>query len=211
MRVSTLDKALQKQIAAAVRALGNGGVVAIPTDTLYGLASSVFCKSGVERIFRLKGRPKGMALPVLLADEGDISDVALEVPNLARELSKKYWPGALTLVLKKFERVSDLISGGMDTVAVRVPDHPVPRAIVQALGAPITGTSANRTGEMGLTTAEAVQSEFGDEIDLVIDTGEVLEGLASTVLDLTGEYPKILREGAISSREIEQLTGISFD
>lgn len=207
MPVFNADKALQDQVEAAVRILKSGGVVAIPTDTLYGLAADALNENAVERIFSIKGRSKGMALPLLLADADDIVKWAIDIPDTAWLVARRFWPGALTLVLKKDESISDAVSGGLDTIALRVPNHQMPRAIARGLGAPITGTSANRSGSPGLTTAEAVRREFGSEVDLVIDAGETSQGLASTVLDLSGKQPRILREGTVSLREIEELCG----
>ena len=192
-------------IDAAVRILKNGGVVAVPTDTLYGLAANPFDEAAVERIFRLKGRSKSVALPLLLADPGDVSKYASAVPDLASTMMKHFWPGTLTIVLEKSETVPGFVSGGANTVALRVPDHPVPRAIARVLGVPITGTSANRSGESAFTTSEAVRREFGDELDLILCGGKTPPGLASTVLDLSGDSPSILRQGDIPRREIEKL------
>ena len=207
MPVFNADKALQDQVEATVRILKGGGVVAIPTDTLYGLAADALNEKAVERIFSIKGRSKGMALPLLLADADDIVKWAVDIPDTAWLVAQRFWPGALTLVLKKGESISDAVSGGLDTIALRVPNHHVPRAIARGLGAPITGTSANRSGSPGLMTAEAVRREFGSDVDLVIDAGDASKGLASTVLDLSGNQPRILREGAVSLREIEELCG----
>lgn len=207
MRDSRPHKALQEQVNAAVGILRSGGVVAIPTDTLYGLAAHALNDAAVERVFQLKRRPKGMALPLLLAEPQEVSRYAVDVPEVAWALAERFWPGALTLVLKKAEMVSDLVSGGMGTVALRVPDQWVPRYIVRDLGAAITGTSANRSGRPSLMTAQAVREEFGDELDMVIDTGEATGGVASTVLDLTGERPRILRQGSVSLSQIEELCG----
>ena len=208
--VLTPGEALQDQIHAAVKALRNGGVVAIPTDTLYGLAASAFDQMAVERVFRLKGRSTGAALPLLLAEPDDIYLCAADIPELTWRLVERFWPGALTLVLRKRDAIPDVVSGGMDTVAVRVPDHSIPRAIVRALGMPVTGTSANRTGSSGLASAREVRDEFGAEVDLVIDGGNTPGGLPSTVLDLTGDHPRILRHGSLTHRELEESCGIKL-
>ena len=207
LRVFRPDQALQEQIDAAVRILQNGGVVAIPTDTLYGLAACAFYEAAIQRIFRLKGRPSEMALPLLLADAEDVTRWAVGVPEVASKLADRFWPGGLTLVLRKVDAIPGLVSGGLDTIALRVPDHQVPRAIARELGVPITGTSANRSGRRSLTTAMAMRDEFGDELDLVVEGGDDPTGLASTVLDLTGERPRILRQGAVSRRDIEAVCG----
>ena len=171
-----LDDALQKRIRTTVEVLANGGVAAIPTDTLYGLAACAFDEEAVLKVYELKGRPEGMALPLLLADAEDARRCALEVPQEAWALTERYWPGALTLVVKKSARVPAIVTAGLDTVALRVPDHPVPRAIARALGSPITGTSANLSGRPGLTSASAVRREFGDAIDFVLDGGDARGG-----------------------------------
>ena len=204
MRICTPRNDPQTDIDAAVRILQNGGVVAVPTDTLYGLAANPFDEAAVEHIFRLKGRSKSVALPLLLADADDISKYAEAVPELASIMVKHFWPGTLTIVLKKSDAVPELVSGGANTVALRVPDHSVPRAIARELGVPITGTSANRSGEQAFTTSQAVRAEFGDELDLIVCGGKTPSGLASTVLDLSGDLPSILRQGAIPRSDIEK-------
>ena len=198
-----LDDAMQEQIRTAVDVLGNGGVAAIPTDTLYGLAACAFDESATLKVYDLKGRPDGMALPLLLSDAEDARLCTAEVPQGAWLLMERFWPGALTLVLRKSAAVPDVVTAGLDTVALRVPDHPVPRAIAEGLGAPITGTSANLSGRPELTSAAAVRAEFGDAIDFVLDGGDAPGGVASTILDLSGGAPKVLREGAVSWCEIE--------
>ena len=185
-----------------------GGVAGIPTDTLYGLAACVFDLNAVARIFDLKGRPADMPIPVLLADVGDLRRcVTGDVSDTVFRLAERFWPGALTMVLNRSAAIPDIVSAGGDTVALRVPDHPVPRQLAEGLGAPITGTSANRSGEPGLTSADAVREVFRDELDLVVDAGEVLGGVQSTVLDLSRDTPAILRQGAISRAEIEDALG----
>ena len=195
------------QVGAAVSILRSGGVVCVPTDTLYGLAAPVLNERVVERVYSIKGRPLDMPLPVLLADPADVSRYATDVPDVAWSLLKRFSPGPLTLVLRKHDIIPDVVTGGSDTVAVRVPDHWVPRAIVRELDAPITGTSANRSGMPGLTTAQEVREHLGNDIEMVIDGGRCSKGVASTVLDLTGPSPLILREGAVSRREIEEVCG----
>ena len=202
------DQALREQVHTAVRVLKGGGVVAVPTDTLYGLAASAFDERAVERIYQIKGRPGGMALPLLLANPGDIAKHTVDVPEVVWDLADRFFPGALTLVLKKARHIPDLVSGGLDTIAVRVPDHWIPREIARELGAPITGTSANRTGTPGLTTAQAVREQLGGEIDFVVDAGDLPRSIASTVLDVSGPWPTIVREGAVSRQAVEEVCGV---
>ena len=198
-----LDDAMQGQIKDAVEVLANGGVAAIPTDTLYGLAANAFDESAVLKIYELKGRPDGMALPLLLSEADDVRMCAEDVPQAAWILMERFWPGALTLVVSKSASVPAIVTAGLDTVALRVPDHPVPRAIAKTLGAPITGTSANLSGRPGITNAAAVRREFGDAIDFVLDGGDAPGGVASTIVDVSGDELRVLREGAVSMEEIE--------
>ncbi len=202
---SSSQDARADDIAAAVRLLRAGGVVAVPTDTLYGLAASAFHVRGVERVYRIKGRSAAMALPLLLADPDDVALCAADVSRVALILAERFWPGPLTLVLRRSAVIPDAVTGGADTVALRVPDHPVPRALARGLGAPITGTSANRTGGPAPTTAGAVAAVLGDDVDQIIDAGECPGGVASTVLDLTGPTPVLVRAGAVPLGQVERV------
>jgi len=205
-----LDKVasdVQQQVEAAISILKQGGIVAFPTDTVYGLGAGANIPQGVERVYQVKERPQNMALPLLLAHTSQISEVAELVPHVAWLLADKFLPGALTIVLYKAKSVSDIITAGGRTVAIRVPAHPVPVALAQGLGAPIVGTSANLSGKPSALTAGEVYSQFGDNIDLVIDGGRCPGGIESTIVDVTGETPVILREGAISREELRQVCG----
>ena len=199
---ASLYKAMKNDIESAVKILRNGGVLAVPTDTLYGLAASAINVDAVERIFEIKNRPRDMAMPLLLAGPDDLSQCAVDVPEYAWGLIDRFWPGALTLVLNRSHIVPDIVTAGRETVALRVPDHPVPRAIARELGGPITGTSANRNGKSGIAIAEDVRRELGDEVDLVVETDTPLVGVASTVLDLTSGMPTIVRAGAVDIESI---------
>ena len=203
--------ALQDQIQTAVDLLRRGGVVAIPTDTLYGLAADPLDETAVRRIFRLKGRPAGNPIPLLLSDPEDLHRWAARIPESARRLTDRLWPGPLTLVLRRSDEVPDLVTAGGDTVGLRVPDHTVPRSISRLLGAPLTGTSANRTGSPGLSTAHAVRCELSGEVDFVVDGVSGQDGRPSTVVDLSGDRPRILRLGAVSAAEIESLCGLAVE
>ena len=203
--------ALQDQIQTAVDLLKRGGVVAIPTDTLYGLAADPLDEDAVRRIFRLKGRPAGNPIPLLLSDPEDLHRWAARIPESARRLTDRLWPGPLTLVLRRSDEVPDVVTGGGDTVGLRVPDHTVPRSISRLLGAPLTGTSANRSGSPGLSTAHAVRCELSGEVDFVVDGVSGQDGRPSTVVDLSGDRPRILRRGAVSAAEIESLCGLAVE
>lgn len=196
-----LSHELENQVTVALCVLRRDGVVAYPTDTLYGLGANVTSLRAVQRVFDIKGRRHDMALPLLLADASDMELVAMDVPPLARTLAARFWPGPLTLVLRRSKSVPDLVTGGRETVAVRVPDHPVPRALARGLGAPITGTSANSSGGPDPCTAEDVRRGLGNLVDYLIDGGPALAGRPSTVLDLTGPEPRVLRQGALDVRE----------
>lgn len=204
----TLDLSLSAQVDIAVSHLSRGGVVAIPTDTLYGLAASAVDPEAVARVFGIKGRPGGMAMPVLLADPQDLDLYATDLSEVARELANRFWPGPLSLVLKRSEAMPDAATAGRDTVALRVPDHPVPRAIARRLGAPITGTSANPSGQPAATTAAKVREQLGNAVDLVVDAGESPIGESSTILDVTGPSLVALRVGAVSVADISDATGL---
>jgi L-threonylcarbamoyladenylate synthase len=200
-------KGIRAQVRTAVRVLECGGVVSLPTETLYGLAASAQDEQAVERLFRIKGRPRNKPLPLLLADPADISKYALDVPEVAARLVQRFFPGPLTLVLRSAGNLPEAVTGGMKTVAVRVPDHWVPRQVVRDLGAPITGTSANRSGMPALTSAEAVRTHLGGDIDYVVDAGRSPGGVASTIVDVSGTTPVVLRLGAVSRQEIEDACG----
>jgi len=202
-----LDKSLQKQVEMGIAILRQGGLVAFPTDTVYGLGVGVNIPQAVERVYQVKGRPANMALPLLLADILQINEVAEPVPPIAWLLAKKFLPGALTMVLPRSKSVPDTITAGSETVAVRIPAHPVPVALVRGLGMPIVGTSANLSGKPSALTANDVYCQFGDKVDLVIDGGRCPGGRESTIIDVTGKVPVILREGAISERELRQVCG----
>jgi len=189
---------IEKQIRKAITILKNGGVVAYPTDTVYGLGACMTDTAAVDRIFQVKGRPKGMALPVLLADRLQIAEIVTSVSPAAKCLADAFFPGALTIILPKSAVVPDIITGGGRTVAFRIPNHPVPLALIKGLGKPIVGTSANLSGQPSALTAIEVQAQIGDKIDMVIDGGRCAGGIESTVIDLSGEMPIIRRQGAIS-------------
>lgn len=189
---------VQAQIEKAVRILKDGGIVVYPTDTVYGLGASMNSVRAVERIFEVKGRQKEMALPLLVADRDMVKSVAGTVPPAAWLLMFNFMPGALTLVLPKSAAVPDAVTGGAATVAVRIPDHPAPLALIQGLGAPIVGTSANRSGQPSALTAAEAQAQIGEGVDMIIDGGRCPGGIESTVVDLSGKKPVVLREGAIS-------------
>jgi len=184
----------------AVDALSGGDIVGMPTDTVYGLAADPFHTGAADRLFRLKGRPRRVELPVLVANEGQALSLCTAVPAGGRLLMERYWPGPLTLVLPRRPDLDADLGEEDATIGLRCPAHPVPLAICAKMG-PIATTSANRHGEQPITTAEGVATAFGAEIALVLDGG-TCDHLPSTVVDCTGGTPKVLREGRISVAEI---------
>jgi L-threonylcarbamoyladenylate synthase len=208
MRVGRVNQSkadLEKQIKKAISILKKGGVVAYPTDTVYGLGACMTDTAAVDRIFQVKGRPKGMALPVLLADKVQMESILTSVPLSARRLADEFFPGALTIILPKSNSVPDIITGGGRTVAFRIPDHRVPLALIKGLGKPIVGTSANLSGQPSALTAAEVQAQIGDKIDMVIDGGRCPGGIESTVIDLSGKKPVVRRQGAISIEKLRKI------
>ncbi len=201
----TLGPAIEKQIKKAISILKRGGLVAYPTDTVYGLGACMTDIHAVERIFQVKGRPKGMALPVLLSDRAQIEEIVAVLPPSARRLIEEFFPGAMTIILPKSDAVPGIITGGGKTVAFRIPNHPVPIALIKGLGKPIVGTSANLSGLESSLTAEEVTKQIGGQIDMVIDGGRCPGGIESTVVDLSGEKPIIRRKGAISIERIKEI------
>lgn len=197
--------ALQEQVNHAIAILKRGGIVAYPTDTVYGLGAVMTSLAGVERIFEVKGRPKGMALPLLVADAEQIRQVARSIPDAAWHLVEEFMPGALTIVLLKTSSVQDIITAGGGTVAVRIPDHSVPLALIAGTGKPIVGTSANLSGHPAALTGEEVRAQIGDKVDMVIDGGKCPGGIESTVVDFTTDKPVVRRPGAIPLELLKQV------
>jgi L-threonylcarbamoyladenylate synthase len=197
---------VRHQVEKGISILKQGGIVAFPTDTVYGLGACFNIVPAVERVYSVKQRPRTMALPLLLANILQISEVAHPVPGVAWLLAANFLPGALTLVLHKSGSVPDIVTAGTETVAVRVPAHPVPVALIEGTGAPIVGTSANLSGKPSLLTADEVRAQFGDSIGFIID-GRCPGGRESTIVDVTGETPVVLREGAITISELQRVCG----
>ena len=187
-------------IAAAVEALREGDILAVPTDTVYGLAADPWHSGAADRLFRVKGRPRSVELPVLVADAEQALTLVTGLPDAARRLMKAFWPGAVTLVLPRRPEVDADLGDEDATIGVRCPAHPVPLAVCREIG-PVATTSANRHGEPPVTNAAAVAATLHG-VAIVLDAGECA-GAASTVVDATGETPRLLREGAVPWREIE--------
>ncbi|MCH8222509.1 MAG: threonylcarbamoyl-AMP synthase [Chloroflexi bacterium] len=192
-------------IARGVAILKSGGLVAFPTDTLYALGADGFSQSAVERVLRAKGRDPDNPVPLLIASAESLVKVAVMVHPFVAALAKSFWPGPMTLVLSARPEVPDAVTAGTGTVGVRVPDHPVPIALIRGLGRPITGTSANRSGTPPTRLASEVAANLADSVDLVIpgrcgEAGE--EELPSTVIDCTATPPRITRNGALAAYQV---------
>ena len=192
----------KEAIDVAARILAEGGLVAFPTDTVYGVGAHAFQPDAVERIYVAKIRPRDKAIPILLARADDLVLVAEGITETAWLLAERFWPGGLTLILPRKANVPDVVSASGSTVAVRVPDHSVVLALIAALGAPLAATSANLSGRPSSVTAQEVEAELGGRIELILDGGQCPGGIPSTVLDLTADPPAILRAGAIGVEEI---------
>jgi len=203
-----IEPATPDAIARAARLLREGGLVAFPTETVYGLGADAAADAAVARLFAAKGRPHFNPLIAHVSDLHAAHRIAI-VGALAETLAKRFWPGPLTLVLPRRadSPVSLLATAGLDSIAVRVPAHPVARALLAAFGGPIVAPSANRSGQVSPTTAAHVAEDFGTDIPLILDGGPTPHGLESTVVDLTGEDPAILRPGAIPREALEEWLG----
>jgi L-threonylcarbamoyladenylate synthase len=197
----------EKQIKLAIAILKKGGVVAFPTDTVYGLGADPMNAQAVARIYEIKKRPLNLPLPLLLAEKSDLPKVASAVPEIAWTLAERFLPGGLTLVLRKNSWVPSTLTAGGGNIAIRVPNHPISIALIRGLGNPIVGTSANISGQSSPVTAEEVRQQLGNAVDLIIDGGRCPGGTESTVLDISGKVPVLIREGAIPRAELEKICG----
>lgn len=195
------------EIARAAGLLRAGQLVALPTETVYGLGADAGNDAAVARIFAAKGRPADHPLIVHLADAADLTAWASEIPKEAIALARAFWPGPLTLILRKEDQVSDAVTGGQDTVGLRVPDHPVALALLRAFGGGIAAPSANRFGRISPTTAQHVFDELGESVSMVLDGGACQVGIESTILDLSRGEPVILRPGMIGADAIAAVLG----
>ena len=193
-----------ERAAALLRA---GRLVAFPTETVYGLGANALDAAAVARIYEAKGRPSYNPIIVHVADVAAVSQVARGWTDRANVLAMAFWPGPMTLVLPRQPAVPNIVTAGLESVAVRVPAHPVARALLQAAKIPIAAPSANRSTELSPTTGRHVEKSLGDAVDLILDAGPTLVGIESTVIDLTSDVPTILRPGTISVPEIERVVG----
>ena len=202
-------------LAIAARSLKAGSLVAFPTETVYGLGADATNASVVARIYEVKGRPADHPLIVHIADLKYLEQWISDIPEYAIALAREFWPGPMTLILQRSELAKDFITGGQDTIGIRIPDNSFALGLLEAFhklgGAGIAAPSANRFGQVSPTTAKAVQEELGNylsDTDLVLDGGPSVVGVESTIIDCTGELPRILRPGAVTIEMIEEVTGL---
>jgi L-threonylcarbamoyladenylate synthase len=191
-------------IAQAAELLRNGGVVSFPTETVYGLGAAADNAEAVARVFALKGRPPTHPLIVHIAAAEELERWAQSIPAAAWKLAERFWPGPLTLILRRQARVLACVTGGQETVGLRLPSHPTALALLTAAGCGLAAPSANRFGRISPTTAEHVAAEFGDALDGVVDGGRCLVGIESTIVDLSADSPRLLRPGAIGVEALRQ-------
>ncbi len=198
------EKPEPQLIERAVQLLRRGEVVGVPTDTLYGLAADPFNLAAVARLYQIKGRPERRALPILIASIDQAEELVGDLPDIFFHLSGRFWPGPLTLVVDASRRVPLKVTGNTGRVALRIPRAEIPCALINALGTPVTGTSANLSGFSACLDAGQVVEQLGERLPLILDGGASKTRLASTVVDLRGEQWRILREGPIGEGEIQE-------
>jgi L-threonylcarbamoyladenylate synthase len=199
---------LPAEIDQAVAALRDGQLVAFPTETVYGLGADASSEAAVRRIFAAKGRPADHPLIVHLPDAAALTGWTSDISDVARRLAERFWPGPLTLILPKAAHVSKVVTGGQQSIGLRVPDHPVALALLRAFGGGLAAPSANRFGRISPTRAEHVEAELGAAVALIIDGGACRVGVESSIVDLTGEQPVLLRPGQISAQQIAEVAGV---
>jgi len=195
------------EVRRAAEILKRGGLVGFPTETVYGLGADASSKEAVTRLYAAKRRPLDHPVIVHFADADLAFSWAREVPQAAKKLAAKFWPGPLTLILKRSSRAGDFVTGGQDSVGVRVPSHPVAQELLRAFGGGIAAPSANRFGQLSPTTAAHVREDLGKDVELVLDGGPSEVGIESTIVDLSGGEPVLLRPGKISAADLEAVLG----
>jgi L-threonylcarbamoyladenylate synthase len=194
-------------IKSAVACIREGGVIVFPTTGLYGLGADALNPAAVERIFRIKRRPLHKPILVLVKAAADLSMIVREVPPVASQLIKAFWPGGLTIIFAANDSLPAVLTGGTGKIGVRMPVHPVARALVSGLNGTLTGTSANISGEPGCSDVSLLDDQVAEQLDLILDAGPLSGGPGSTVVDMTTPKPVIIREGSISKRQISSCLG----
>jgi L-threonylcarbamoyladenylate synthase len=197
----------REAIHEAAKIIQKGGIVAFPTETVYGLGADAFNPLAIARVFEAKRRPYFDPLIVHVANPRDVKKLAREIPSNAKKLTEKFWPGPLTLVLLKEEEIPDIVTAGLPSVAIRMPDHPMALSLIKRSRCPIAAPSANPFGYLSPTTADHVREQLGDQVDLILDGGPCPVGVESTIVSFLEEEPRLLRAGGISLEEIEAIIG----
>jgi L-threonylcarbamoyladenylate synthase len=200
-------RATQVEIETAVQALRDGELVAFPTETVYGLGANAQNPAAVRKIFEAKGRPVSHPVIVHLDSPRFLHRWVREVPETATKLAERFWPGPLTMVMSRAPNVHDIVTGGQDTVAIRVPSHPMAQQLLTAFGGGIAAPSANRYGKLSPTRAEHVREELGETVKVILDGGECQIGLESTIVSFEGQGVRLLRPGAVTAAQIRQVVG----
>ncbi len=195
------------EVARAAEVLRAGGLVAFPTETVYGLGADASSPDAVHRLFAVKGRPADHPVIVHLGDAAALDEWGVDIAGSARTLARACWPGPLTVVVRRAPHVPDAVTGGLDTVGLRVPDQPLALALLQTFGGGVAAPSANRFGRVSPTTADDVRADLGDDVDVVLDGGPCRVGVESTIVDCSHDEPTILRLGGLARERIEQVLG----
>lgn len=197
----------QQDIEQAAKILKDGGLVALPTETVYGLGANALDEDAVKSIFHAKGRPQDNPLIVHISDFEEIYNLVAEIPESAKLLAEKYWPGPMTLILKKSDKIPYVVNAGLDTVAIRLPNHDITREIIRKSGVPVAAPSANISGSPSPTSAKSVYDDLNGKIPLIVDGGECQIGVESTVISLLNNKPSILRPGGVTPEQIKAVLG----
>lgn len=195
------------EIKKAADIIRSGGLVGLPTETVYGLGANAFDEEAVKSVFVAKGRPGDNPLIVHISEFKEIYNLVREVPDNAKKLAEKYWPGPLTIILPKSDKIPDAVSAGLDTVAVRLPSHPIMREIIRESGVPIAAPSANLSGSPSPTNAQCVLDDMNGRIPMIVDGGDCQVGVESTVITFATDVPRLLRPGGVTPEQIEEVVG----
>ncbi len=190
-------------IKKAAKIIKEGGVIVFPTSSLYGIGVDALNEKAVEKIFEIKDRPFSKPILLLIKNRNVLSKFVKNIPESAELPIKKFWPGRLTIIFEASDAVPDILTANTGKIGIRLPAHPVALALVQAMENPLTGTSANIAGSPGYSNMKNADKKFCEKFDMIIDTGGLKGGIGSTVIDITGSKPKIVREGAVSTEEIQ--------
>ena len=203
--IATAEK---ENIETAGKILRSGGIVAFPTDTVYGLGAVCTDENAIQKLFDAKGRDEGKPISILVDGFSRAEEIAAGIPDSARRLMQAFWPGAITIILKKRPEISDKLSAGGDTIGLRMPASEVAVRVIKSAGSPLAAPSANTSGKRSAVTAEDVREDLDGKIDMILDGGACPVGVSSTVVDLTGKEPVILREGSITKSMIDEVLSL---